>query len=106
MSTTRPPKPVTSYRLFVREKIEQIKNEKPKMSAVDIAVRCGQMWRQLSASELSDYKQRAEEARERYSKSFFKHHEPTAKPEVKPVKEKGGGKTKSMQSKKENGNQK
>lgn len=61
-----PKKPATSFVLFSNTVREQVKEENPGLSFLDLGRKLGEMWREMEPQERKEYEDKANEAKERY----------------------------------------
>ena len=61
-----PKKAMSSYQLFVSERVIELKEEKPKAETRKLFAQCADEWNQLESAEKKKYERQAKKERERY----------------------------------------
>lgn len=61
-----PKKPATSFVLFSNTVREQVKEENPGLSFLDLGKKLGEMWREMDPAVRKEYEDRANQAKEKY----------------------------------------
>ena len=90
-----PKKPQSAYFLFMAEKRETLKSEKPDLAVTQISKHIGEMWKALDDAQKKEWEQAAIKDKKRYEKEF-KEFEATGK--FTPVTKDGTDEAKSEES--------